>query len=919
MTNLHELHQLGQSTWLNYMRRAFIEIGELSERIHDGIQAVTANATIFERAITTSDDYNLALRRLVEAGTPARRMHEALVIDDVQRAADILHPIFEASNGLDGFASLELDPAVSHDATQTVAHARRITALLDRGNVMVEVPATPEGIEAIEKLIADGVSINATHIFSVDLYEKAAQAYINGLETYFHTHSVWRIAPAAVASFSLNALDKAVDAALAEKGREDLQGKTAVALAKLLYNRFEQIFAGPRWEKLAQRGARVLRPKWTRTTPLDFRYAATHYTNALIGPDTVMTFTPAALNAFLREGRVAPTLTEGLTEAQAHLEQVAALGIDLDAIGAKLQRDHLVASDNQFQELIHAVSRKRDEIDSAWRRMEPHLGAFGPPVEEAVNQLCNARVMCRIWRHDHTVWKPQPQEIANRLGWLNVMEVMDQNAARLKGFTQELLQAGFEQAVLLGMGGSSLAPELFHKTFGKPSKPAYMPHPYLDLLALDTTDADAVTAVANRINLSKTLFIVATKSGGTVETLSGFKYFYNLLADEVGQARAGAHFVAITDPGSSLVDLARAHNFRDIFLNDPNIGGRYSALSFFGLLPAALVGVDLPLLLARAEAMAVNTHSCSCAASQANLGAYLGTALGQLAKSGRDKVTFITSLALSSFGDWAEQLIAESTGKEGQGILPVVGEPPAAPALVGDDRLFIHLRLNGDASHDAAVQALAAAGHPVIVFNLKDLYDIGGQFFLWEMATAVAGHHLAINPFDQPNVESAKVRAREMVAAYLERGALPEGRFAPLEARALDEFLADARPGDYIALQAYTPPTPEMDAALHNLRVQLRARTKLAVTVGYGPRFLHSTGQLHKGDAGNGLFIQFVSDAAHDVAIPDRAGAPEAGMTFDVLKKAQALGDAQALRDAKRRLIRFHLGANPAADLQKLL
>jgi glucose-6-phosphate isomerase len=468
------------------------------------------------------------------------------------------------------------------------------------------------------------------------------------------------------------------------------------------------------------------------------------------------------------------------------------------------------------------------------------------------------------------------------------------------------------------MGGSSLAPELFQKTLGKPSRPPNMPFPYLELTVVDTTDADAIRAAEAGVDLTKAIVIVSTKSGGTVETLSAFKYFYNRLLREVGPDKVGSHFIGITDPGSKIVELAAKYHFRDLFINDPNIGGRYSALSYFGLVPAALVGVDVAKLLERAAISAANATPCHCEAIGDNHAARLGAALGRLTLAGRDKVTFITSDALASFGDWVEQLIAESLGKEGKGVLPVVGEPAAPVETYDADRLFVHMRLEGDRAHDQFVNALAEAGQPVITLKLKDLYDVGGQFVLWEMATAIAGHFLGVNPFDQPNVEAAKIKGREIVAEYAAQGSLPAGDFAPATPQALADFLAKARPGDYVSLQAYVPSTPETDEALRSLRQAIHLRTGLATTAGYGPRFLHSTGQLHKGDRGNGLFIQFVSDAVEDVAIPDEAGSDASGISFNVLKKAQALGDARALLDARRRFIAFDVGQDPAGAIAEL-
>ena len=532
------------------------------------------------------------------------------------------------------------------------------------------------------------------------------------------------------------------------------------------------------------------------------------------------------------------------------------------------------------------------------------LGQYQAAVDAALDEIRETRMIERIWQHDYTVWRPDPTEITNRLGWLHSPKIMEENIARITSFVDAVRADGYNRVLLLGMGGSSLAPEVFQKVYGKP---AGDDNDFLELAVFDSTDPDMLREREGRLELDKTLFVVATKSGGTVETLSAFKYFYNRVLASLDEAEAGKHFVAITDPGSRLVEIAQEYNFRDTFLNDPNIGGRYAALSYFGLLPAGLIGVDLSLLLARAQAMA---GACSAAEGnpEENPGAHLGAIMGELAKAGRDKITIVASPAIAGFGDWVEQLIAESTGKEGKGILPVVGEALAVPDLYGDDRVFVYLQLEGDESHSAALGALQAAGHPVLILPLQDRYDLGQHFFLWEMATVVAGARIDIQPFDQPNVEAAKIVARQMVAAYMEDGVLPQGQSAPLTRNALDEFLLQAKPGDYIAIQAYVQPTAATDAALDALRLALRDRLKLATTVGYGPRFLHSTGQLHKGDGGNGLFIQFVSDAMADLPIPDEAGKPASSMSFDVLKHAQALGDAQALKDANRRLIRFDLG-----------
>ena len=533
------------------------------------------------------------------------------------------------------------------------------------------------------------------------------------------------------------------------------------------------------------------------------------------------------------------------------------------------------------------------------------LGEYQPAVDAALKDMIREGIIARIWAHDHTVWKPDPAEISNRLGWLDIAERMQDAIPTLIALGEKLHREGFQQVVLLGMGGSSLAPEVFYKTFGKREG-------FLDLEILDSTDPDAILDLERHLDLAHTLFIVSTKSGTTTETLSFFKYFYNQVIEKLGSENAGDHFIAITDPESLMVELATKHQFLAIFTNDPNIGGRYSALSYFGLVPATLIGVDVARLLKEAISMASKCKSDN------NLGGYLGLILGELAKVGRDKVTFILSPNISSFGEWVEQLIAESTGKAGKGILPVVDESPGPVRVYGSDRLFISIQLDGDESHEANLKALSDAGHPVVSLHLCDRYDLGGQFFLWELATVVAGYRMGIQPFDQPNVEAAKILARKIIVEFTQNGILPELKPADLSPAVVRSFLGQGKPGAYIAIQAYVNPDTSMDSALFILRKNLREYTKMATTLGYGPRFLHSTGQLHKGDAGKGLFIQLTSRIVEDVNIPDEAGRSDSAISFGTLKTAQVLGDQQALIKAGRKVIQFDLGVNSLDEIEQL-
>ncbi|OGU27660.1 MAG: hypothetical protein A2057_13180 [Ignavibacteria bacterium GWA2_35_9] len=554
-------------------------------------------------------------------------------------------------------------------------------------------------------------------------------------------------------------------------------------------------------------------------------------------------------------------------------------------------------------------------------KFEMKLGKYSDHFNKAFEELKKQNIVERIWKKDYTVWSNQPTEITNRLGWLNSPEVSLKALEEINLFVSSVKEDGFTKVLLMGMGGSSLAPEVFSLMFGSKGD-------YPELKVLDSTDPGAVFEIDKSLSKEKTLFIVSTKSGGTVETFSFMKYFYNMTFEKFGVEETGKRFVAITDPGSGLEKTAKELHFRKVFLNDPDIGGRYSALSFFGIVPAALLGVDIERLLMKAQAVANSSKTSD------SFGGVLGTAIGELSKYGRDKLTFIISSRLSFLGAWIEQLIAESTGKNGKGILPVDGESPEEPEYYSNDRLFVYIHLKDDEKEKKAVNKLSDFGHPVIELTPDDLYDLGEQYFIWEIATAVAGWRIGIQPFDQPDVESAKVVARQMVKEYQEKGRLPEQTFMLKEgsitlygdikinsvSEAINKFLGDSlTEGSYVALQAYIKPGKDSSDILQMLRTKIQKKYKVAVTAGYGPRFLHSTGQLHKGDSGNGLFIQFTSSPQNDLPIPDKPVEDKSSITFGILKRAQALGDKQALIDKGRKVLQFDLGKDVIDGLRKIV
>jgi transaldolase/glucose-6-phosphate isomerase len=946
MAKISEFNKLGQSIWSDYLRRSFIDSGELEDLIKQGLSGVTSNPTIFEKAISGSTDYDQDLRRFIEERKSIREIYESLVVEDISRTADLLRPIYDTTKGADGFVSVEVDPKLANDADGMIDEAHDFFNIINRPNVMIKIPATEEGFSAIRSLIGEGINVNVTLIFSQRQYERSAEAYLSGLERLVESGKDPSCV-SSVASFFVSRVDSAVDNELEKIGAdgEDLKGKIGIANAKIAYAKFHDIFSGPRWEKLRSKGARVQRVLWGSTSTKNPAYPDTLYVDNLVGKDTVNTLPLQTIKALLDHGVAQNSIETGVDQARKDLKRLGELGIDLDKITDKLEEEGIEKFSESIDSLFDTIAQKKERMIS-----EPYLEpAIKPPkyqgiIDSALNRLSSDLIVRRIWNHDHSVWKPEPTEISNRLGWLESPTLMEENVRRIEELVDGVIGSGYTQVLLLGMGGSSLAPETFARTFGTVDG-------FLELSILDSAKPEEIESKLKGLDLGKTLFIVSTKSGNTVETLSFFKFFYNKMLEFVRSQReekkrgqelqkvedgekieVGQHFIAITDPGSPLVSIADKYSFRAKFLNDPNVGGRYSALSYFGLVPAGLIGVDLRKLLDNALTMAA---SCESSVDiKDNPGAWLGATIGEFAIHGRNKLTLVATEKIESLCDWIEQLIAESTGKEGKGILPVVGEKLGAPSNYGDDRLFVYIRLGNDTAYEDKLSQLESAGFPIIRLRIRDPYEIAKQFFQWEFATAVAGHILGINPFDQPNVESSKENARKMVSTYLEKGTFPPE--APVFttpqgvriygrdikkltttnkelSKLLLEFIETNRKnGSYIALQAYLQYNQDIDNHLQEIRTYLRDHFKLATTMGYGPRFLHSTGQLHKGDSGAGLFVQFTSDteAQHELPIPDEAGDSKSSISFGVLEMAEALGDRKTLEERGRSVISIDLGNN---------
>jgi transaldolase / glucose-6-phosphate isomerase len=913
-STLQTLQDLGQSPWLDFITRDLLRSGRLAQMVAEGqVTGLTSNPTIFEQAISKSGDYDAALTTLVRAGKAAPAIVDALTVEDVRAAADAFAPVYARTKRADGYVSIEIDPTLAHDTAGTVREAKRVWRAVNRPNVMVKIPATREGVPAIEETIAGGINVNVTLIFSLARYADVMDAYIRGLTSRLEAGTrVDRIA--SVASFFVSRVDSAVDRLIDERvgsvsgdaraALERLRGKTAIANAKLAYAAFRERFGPEHFALLAREGAHPQRPLWASTSTKNPAYPDVYYVEALIGPDTVNTLPPATLEAYLDHGHPERRLDAGLDRAREVIAQLTHAGIDLDKVTARLETEGVAAFVGSYRSLVDTVNVRREAAVIAQRTTED-LGPIARAVESDVRALETAGAIARLWRKDDSLWPADEagrREIANRLGWLDVGRTMSPHVPALAAFTEEVRAAGFTHAVLCGMGGSSLAPEVFRRSLG-------VRRGFLDLAVLDSTDPAAVLAIAQRSDPAKTLFLISSKSGDTIEVQAFLAFFWDRLQQAVGE-RAGDHFVAITDPGTRLEALACERRFRQVFLNPSDIGGRYSALSLFGLVPAALMGHDVEKLLARAHRMAL---ACGPAVRAGrNPGARLAAVLAAGARASRDKLTFVMADKIAAFADWAEQLVAESLGKQGKGVVPIAGEPLGPAALYGKDRLFVGMHVGSGGGRSLA--SLARAGHPVVTMRLGDAYDLAGEFVRWEIATAIAGHLLAVNPFDQPNVQETKTHTTRLLTQPTQAvpGAVARAVDDPALAAELWRTLGQGGAKRYVAITAYVAPTPRRTKLLTDVRARVRKQLGTATTVGYGPRFLHSTGQLHKGGPAAVTVLQLTADDPVDAPIPG------AGYSFGTLRAAQAQGDAEALAARGRTMLHVHLGRNVERGLETL-
>ncbi len=894
-----QANEIGQSIWLDSISRDMVRSGELARLVSLGVSGVTSNPTIFEKAVSEGASYDEALAEFADGGGDVQRLFEGLAVEDIRDAADVLRPVYDSTDSRDGYVSIEVSPTLARDTGGTIEEARRLFDSIDRPNVMIKVPGTPEGMPAVRTLIGEGINVNVTLLFSLAAYKAAAAAYVDGLRDYAAGDDSDPSRIASVASFFVSRVDTAADKLLEESGGGGdslLMGKIGIANARVAYGEFQEIFGEDQFGDLAGRNAQAQRPLWASTSVKNPDYPDTMYVDELMGPQTVNTLPEATLTALLEHGDVRDRLTARADEARAQIDALEERGISLDAITDELLVAGIAAFSDSWHSLLDRIEAKLNLLGGG--RGRASFGEYEEAVNAGVDRMSRAGIAGRIWDRDNSVWTtPSPgAELPERyLGWLELPANMPALRREVESMAERIRSAGFTGAVLLGMGGSSLTPEVFSALFE-------VAPGWLRLRVVDTLDPETIAGLAAEPDLKKTIFLVASKSGTTVETLV-LENFFRAQVAAAGVEDPRQHFVAISDPGSPLSERA-GEQFGWHFETPADVGGRYSAFTGFGLLPAALMGLDIKRIEQTASAMAL---ACRTDASS-NPGLWLGATMGNLAAKGRDKLTLIASPALDRFGLWAEQLLAESTGKDGRSVVPVVSEPRLRTADYGPDRQFTYLRLSGDRNGetDRLAAELEDAGHPVIRLAMRDLYDIGAELFRWEFACGVAAIPLGVYPFDEPDVESAKRKAAELVR---------DGG-GEVAARSLDSALGDlldvpVQSGAYLAISAFLPESDALTAAFSRLRAAVSTRTGMATMFGYGPRYLHSSGQLYKG--GPPSVRQLLVIGGNSCGVP----VPGLSYTLGELCAAQAAADAEVMNERGRLAALARVSGNYAEAVDK--
>ncbi len=931
----HALNDAGQSPWLDSISREMLSSGFLKDLVKNkGILGLTSNPSIFQQAFAQGKGlYSADIQRLAKQGKSAFEIYDTLSIKDIQDACDILNPVYVRTQKEHGYVSLEVSPTLAHCTEKTLSEARRLWKRVARANLMIKVPATPEGIPAFRDLISEGINVNVTLIFTLDQYRQVAEAYLEGLQLYTEQHGN-SSKVRSVASVFVSRFDTLIDRKLEELSQNarsnhkeaylKLRGQAALANSRLIYQEFRKIFASSSFNKLVESGGKVQRLLWGSTSCKNPAYSDLMYVENLVGADTVNTMPQITVEALLDHGKIVPeSAASDLSEVRSVIRQLNQWGLDLNQIGNDLQVQGLRQFCDAFDELMKTLERVCMTMSKKSRSQisVPVVRTTLKPDDQeawsaAIREFDSRQGMELFIKQDPRLWKEDSDHqkvIANRLGWLKVHETMLGKLHDIEAYVQDMQKSKMKFLILLGMGGSSLAPEVMSLICKRSNRT-------LKFRIVDTTDPQDIRDVEKGITMGAAHFLVASKSGSTIETLSQFQYFYQKVSAFYGKKATpqeiGGHFTAITDPGSSLESLARKKHFRKVFLNPADIGGRYSALSLFGLVPAALMGIDYRGLLDAARRV-YEAQVSSTGNTQKCPGVGVGLLLGALAKKGKDKLTLVTSPSLESFGAWLEQLIAESTGKEKRGVLPVDSEVLGDVSDYGEDRVFLVFKLKNEPLPKisaARMIQLKRAKFPVIEVEWSGPEALGCEFLSWEIATAASSTVLGVNPFDEPNVTESK----QITLKFLDeirKGKMPENPTRYFYLKKTVEWgliLKQIRKTSYVVLLAYLPRNAANQKAFAKLRQMIRRHFKVPVLFGFGPRYLHSIGQFYKGGTPSGLFMEFFIQDRADAAIPDQP------YTFGQLKRAQGLGDFEAIQNKGLPIIAVDLGLDSVKALRTI-
>ena len=926
-----ELYKAGQGPWLDTISRKLLKSGTLKAYIEEsGLLGVTSNPSIFQQAISQGEGYEQDIQKLVKLGASTVEIYDALTISDIRAACDLFLPVFQKTCGEHGFVSLEVLPSLAFNESETVQEAQRLFRLVNRPNVMIKVPATEQGINAVRRLIGEGINVNVTLIFSQKNYLDVAHAYLDGLEAFAKKGgdlgSVHSVASVFVSRIDTD-IDKQLDVKLVTESDSsrrmllsELKGKAAIANSKMIYRDFKELFSSARFQTLKSQGAYVQKALWASTSTKNPAYSDLMYVETLVGKDTVNTLPQNTWEALLAHGSIrSNSVEEGILDAEGAFTELKHIGIDVHAVCDRLQKDGVKSFVNSFESLMTTLEKKRDTKMAPSVKVNVSLPSnLEKTVKDTFSQLAKKDVHARWLAKDPTLWSSDAghqKVILNRLGWVDNCEKITGKLYEIDALQEKIFKEKVRDIVLLGMGGSSLAAEVLSLILKKPSHKVRGALKGIRFHLLDTTDPASILKVEKAVRYPSTMFLVGSKSGSTIETRSQYQYFFGQVKKfyKNDENKAAARFVIVTDHGSPLETLGRSKSFGGLFLNPVDIGGRYSALSFFGLVPAALLGIDVRPVLADAErflaAMRVTKDI------EKNEGISLGILLGALALKGKDKLTFWTSPTLASFADWAEQLIAESTGKDGKGITPVAGEMPLSLDRYGSDRVFVTLRLKGENEKLWAtrIKALKAKGFPVLDFVWSDGANVGGEFLRWEVATSFASVVLKVNPFDEPNVTESKNITSRLLEDVKKKKALPKpgkllvvkgAKLTPADEKLLKAFFAKLPANGFVSLLAYVDRSPVTKKVLQGLQKSMASALKVPVLSGFGPRYLHSIGQLYKGGPKQGVFIEFFVKDGKDVKIPGEV------YGFSQLKRAQGMGDYEAISSKGLPILAVDLGSS---------